>query len=325
MKEFIKNLDLTDYRKASWLLKKNKDLQNFCQEYLNKYPSLEKLFNVLHFIQNNEYLPICKHCGNPINYTWYLWHKNEYCSIKCSKEGKSNLIALHNKYEKAVNLFKNYVEPLFTSNEYKGRQYIYKWKCKHCGEIFEANLIKTTKFLTYLTGDIKLKRCPRCPNCYKKYQNYSKNESNLLNFCKQYFNNIETHKRDLIPPYEIDIYIPDIKLAIEFNGVHWHSINNKETGYHLNKTKMCNKLGVRLIHIWEDEWLNNSTKICEKLKLIFTNNEVFTENKLILDQCWYNNLNLSNYILIETKSPEIITRLNKPCENCGYLIYEKRS
>lgn len=60
---------------------------------------------------------------------------------------------------------------------------------------------------------------------------------------------------------ELDIYIPDKKLAIEFNGIYWHSekifeskgINAKN--YHRLKTDLCNKHGIQLLQFFEDEWL----------------------------------------------------------------------
>lgn len=56
---------------------------------------------------------------------------------------------------------------------------------------------------------------------------------------------------------QIDIYCPDHKLAIEFNGLYWHSEIHKYRRYHLEKTEACEAQGVQLIHIWEDEWHNN--------------------------------------------------------------------
>lgn len=52
---------------------------------------------------------------------------------------------------------------------------------------------------------------------------------------------------------ELDIYIPSKHLAIEYNGIYWHSLRDKN--YHLNKTKACDELNIRLIHIWEDLWI----------------------------------------------------------------------
>lgn len=67
---------------------------------------------------------------------------------------------------------------------------------------------------------------------------------------------------NIIRPYELDIYVPCKKVAIEFNGIRWHSIENETTiDYHLYKTQQCEDAGVKLIHIWEDEWKNNEPSI----------------------------------------------------------------
>lgn len=62
---------------------------------------------------------------------------------------------------------------------------------------------------------------------------------------------IERNTKDVIQPYELDIYIPDHNLAIEFNGSYWHSEKYKDKRYHQTKTKMCNDNGITLIHIYE--------------------------------------------------------------------------
>lgn len=62
--------------------------------------------------------------------------------------------------------------------------------------------------------------------------------------------------RTIIQPDELDIVIPSKKVAIEFNGVHFHTVEmGKGPDYHLNKTEMCAAVGIRLIHIFEDEWM----------------------------------------------------------------------
>ncbi|MFW6130771.1 MAG: hypothetical protein ACOC56_06250, partial [Atribacterota bacterium] len=53
---------------------------------------------------------------------------------------------------------------------------------------------------------------------------------------------------------ELDIYLPDFNIAIEYNGLYWHSeLNGKDRNYHLNKTNICENENIQLIHIFEDE------------------------------------------------------------------------
>lgn len=54
---------------------------------------------------------------------------------------------------------------------------------------------------------------------------------------------------------ELDIYLPEYKLAIEFNGTYWHStLNIPDKNYHFNKSKECENLGIHLVHIYQYEW-----------------------------------------------------------------------
>lgn len=68
---------------------------------------------------------------------------------------------------------------------------------------------------------------------------------------------------------ELDIYIPELKIAIEYDGLFWHSNENgRDKNYHLNKTLECDNLGIRLIHIFDDEWLNKQSIVKSKLSNI---------------------------------------------------------
>lgn len=53
---------------------------------------------------------------------------------------------------------------------------------------------------------------------------------------------------------EIDVYLPDLKIGFEFNGLYWHSESRKSKNYHLEKTNYFKDRDIRIIHIWEDDW-----------------------------------------------------------------------
>ena len=77
-------------------------------------------------------------------------------------------------------------------------------------------------------------------------------------------NNIQFSSKDrkIIAPLELDFYLPDFNIAIEFDGLYWHSEDaGKDKFYHAHKSKLCNEKGIRLIHIFEDEWVK-SEEIC---------------------------------------------------------------
>lgn len=71
--------------------------------------------------------------------------------------------------------------------------------------------------------------------------------------------------RKIIPPYELDIYIPEKNVAVEFNGLYWHSEKFVDKNYHHDKWNRCHDQGVRLITIWEDEWLNKKDIVTSML------------------------------------------------------------
>ena len=65
---------------------------------------------------------------------------------------------------------------------------------------------------------------------------------------------VETSNRSLIHPMELDIYLPERSVAIEFNGLYWHTEKRVGRSKHLSKTQACEEAGVTLIHVWEDDW-----------------------------------------------------------------------
>lgn len=88
-------------------------------------------------------------------------------------------------------------------------------------------------------------------------------EKEVLDFVKSiYSGKILENVRNIINPLELDIYIPEKKIAIEYNGDFWHSADGKTyKNYHEEKSKACEKLGIRLIHIYECEWVYSREKL----------------------------------------------------------------
>lgn len=78
--------------------------------------------------------------------------------------------------------------------------------------------------------------------------------------------------REVLNPLEIDIYCPELKLGIEYNGDYWHSSQYKEKNYHKHKSTEAFKKGVFLYHIFEfqykegDDYIPNTEKMLENLE-----------------------------------------------------------
>ena len=89
-------------------------------------------------------------------------------------------------------------------------------------------------------------------NNHEIESNRSSYELEIIEYLKTLkIQNIVISSKRIISPYELDIYIPEHKLAIEFNGSYWHSDKFKDKYYHQMKTKMCNEKGITLINVYE--------------------------------------------------------------------------
>jgi len=64
----------------------------------------------------------------------------------------------------------------------------------------------------------------------------------------------ETNNRTILSGKELDIYIPSRNLAIECNGVYWHSLKGPK--YHYDKWRICKEQDIQLLTIWEDQIVN---------------------------------------------------------------------
>ena len=144
-------------------------------------------------------------------------------------------------------------EILTPVDEYFSRQRQYlDFKCKKCG--FECK--KTLQ---------AFERGSLCPKCYPVTR--SKAEIEIYEYIVNLrIDDVLSNDRSLIKPKEIDILSKQNNFGIEFNGLYWHSdVIDKTTKYDLlNKTKLCKDLGVKLMHIYSDEW-EYKKNICQSM------------------------------------------------------------
>jgi len=143
-----------------------------------------------------------------------------------------------------------------------------------------------------------------CTICNPISKNVSGLEIELHNFIKDnYVGEILINNKNIISPLELDIYIPELKLAFEFNGLFWHNELYKENNYHFNKTEECEKIGIQLIHIYEDDWLYKKdivkSIILNKLgknKIIYSRKCEIREINNILYRSFTDNNHIQGYI-----------------------------
>ena len=120
-----------------------------------------------------------------------------------------------------------------------------------------------------------------CPYCS---HNISNQEHEIVEFIRGLGIEVQTNQRNILNDNkEIDIFIPSHNIAIEFDGLYWHNSSMKENNYHINKTNECEKKGIRLIHIFEDEWMNKKDIVKSRIKNILgkTPNKIYGRNCVI--------------------------------------------
>jgi hypothetical protein len=117
--------------------------------------------------------------------------------------------------------------------------------------------------------------------CSKCSSSVSKQELELIEFISGLGLKVKTRDKSIIKPMELDIFIPSHNIAIEFNGLYWHNELFLDKNYHLNKTIQCEENGIKLIHIFEDEWEFKKDIVKSRLKNILG----LTENKIFGRKC----------------------------------------
>ena len=172
--------------------------------------------------------------------------------IKCARELDSKRKMKNKDFfiEKAQNIHNGKYD--YSKVEYKGIKNKSIIICPIHGEFKQA-----------LGNHLEGKGCPICGHID------SKNETYITTFIKNNIEIIENSKNILQSKQELDIFIPSKNIAIEYNGLRWHSeLFNKDKWYHLNKTLECNKQDIKLLQIFEDEFIEHKDIILNKISHI---------------------------------------------------------
>lgn len=132
-----------------------------------------------------------------------------------------------------------------------------------------------------------------CTKCNEVNKQISFFENELYNFIVDLVgvDSVIKQDRTVLNGKELDIYIPKYNLAIEFNGLYWHSDKFVNKNYHKDKFNSCYQSGVKLIHVFEDEWVNNKNIV----KSIITNVLGITPTKIYARNCTVVKINNFTY------------------------------
>ena len=178
---------------------------------------------------------ICKVCG----YEHFTLPNGVGNCLGCSKNRVREDVC--KKFKEACK--KHNVYPR-NNKPYIGLENILELQCNACGEEFET----TWKRVNGCYGKIL------CPHCFKQ-SGTSVAEQEIYKYVQSiYQGEVLLHDRKILKPKELDILIPELKIAIEYCGNRWHCEKYTEKNTHYEKYTDCLKDGVTLFTIFEDEW-----------------------------------------------------------------------
>lgn len=199
---------------------------------------------------------------------------NKY-GINYNKIIQNKLLKIR-RHKNKENLYKmlNYLDlDILDIDEYLNNKSKIKFKCKVCNHIIENTWNH-------------IQQGYNCPKCNPRVSNVSKIEKEILEYLKSIINDqIVENDRSILNGKELDIFIPSKNIAIEFNGLYWHSEEHgKDKNYHLNKTLECERQNIRLIQIFEDEWIFKKDIVMDRLSYIignYTNKTIYARKCII--------------------------------------------
>lgn len=127
-------------------------------------------------------------------------------------------------------------------------------KCPHpeCNKCQEKTFaIKASHLYDRLRGNTE-----PCTKLQPIQAMYSSLELWIRSILNEHHIKYESNVRTLLDGKELDVYIPSKHIAIECNGIYWHSTTIKSSQYHKDKFKNCLKNNIQLLTFWEDQIIN---------------------------------------------------------------------
>lgn len=121
------------------------------------------------------------------------------------------------------------------------------------------------EFLATPDAFLQGKGCPKCGN------SISRSEDEIAEYIESLLGKDSVVRRDktVLDGMEIDIFVPSKNIGFEYNGIRWHSeMFNKDRYYHINKKRLAESKGIRLIHIFEDEYATRKEIVLDKIATI---------------------------------------------------------
>lgn len=202
---------------------------------------------------------------------------DKYKTTCLEKYGSDNYSKTNNYKNTITNSFKTLYPDVNFVDIKKGYVEII---CSDCGK--KSELTKQNLYERYKRNYVVCTECNPIG-----HSNRSGHEKEICDFLDEYNIVYKTGVKIPNKKTQIDIYIPEFNLGIELNGVYWHSELFRDNNYHLRKTNDCEESGIRLIHIFEDEWVYKKEIVLSILK----GKLGLISNKIYARQCQIREIN----------------------------------
>ena len=99
---------------------------------------------------------------------------------------------------------------------------------------------------------LRLLKGAGCPKCHDENQG-SHGEKELRDWLSLHAF-VCPNDRNIIKPYELDMWLPDVLVGVEYHGLYWHCERLKGKNFHRAKLAAANNAGISLLQFFEDEW-----------------------------------------------------------------------
>ena len=139
----------------------------------------------------------------------------------------------------------------------------------------------------------------------------SKAEKNIKEYIKSLGFKVESKNKKLFNGVEIDLFLPELNIAFEYNGLYYHTEKNKKNRFaHINKTNLCLSKGINLYQIFEDEWETKNNIVLHKINNLLN----LTSKKIYARNCYINEISFK-----EAKNFLDINHLQGSSKSTTYL------
>lgn len=227
--------------------------------------------------------PCCRQCHKPVKFVNLKIGYNSFCSVDCGKTHQ-NLLREES--------FKRQTRMVRASRSSQTKYPTISFDFNIVGEQNKTtSLINITPPVSMTTPTTlrKLFEYKNVPIIRHQSQNFK--VSQIHEYINQLGFNVITNT-EVLPSLNVDIFIPDKNIAIDYCGLYWHSENNiYDKNYRYLKWKHCYDNGIQLITIFEDEWMHHETTCKSVLKHILGCNKTTVYAR----KCSIRQLDMSEY------------------------------